>query len=239
VGSWGRFWWGVRRAKARALTMQFDFVLIAPDRLCTMWFDFFSLHQGGHVRSGVSFHFHCTRSNRYNAGEPITQSRRRANSSLSTISMSNVPAWMSQAQLLSPRGLVATSRLFEEAGDCTSDRAKLYALRGEELNIGLGINVLGGLGECDDDLYEFCHTEESGGIPVHVATKKGGKKRRRDEKDVDGDFVAIDHYHLDEGDSSEDDEDIGIAQGGVELHLPSLFPKFGTLIPRCPPFLVQ
>jgi hypothetical protein len=134
---------------------------------------------------------------------------------------------MSQAQLLSPRGLVATSRLFEEASDCTGDRAKLYALRGEELNVGLGINVLGGLGEYDDDVYEYCHTEESGGI----ATKeKGGNKRRRDEKDVDGDFVAIDHYHLEGDDSSEENEDIGIAQGGVELDLPTPFPKFGTLI---------
>ncbi len=141
---------------------------------------------------------------------------------------------MSASQLLSPRGLTATSKLFEYA-DHTSDSARICALRGEDINIGLGINninVLGSVGEFDENLYEFCHTEEGGGIPVKM---KMTKKRRRDEMDVDGDFVAVDHYHLDYDGSSEEDEDTGIAQGGVELDVPTPFPNFGTLSPVDPP----
>jgi hypothetical protein len=149
--------------------------------------------------------------------------------------MSNVPDFMVQAQLLSPRGLTATVKLFEQASNNAS--AKLYALRGEDICFGLGINninVLGGSRHCDEDIYEFCHTEEGGGIPVREKKpKKGGKMRGRDEIDVDGDFVAVDHYHL-EDDSSSEDEDNGIAQGGASLEAPTPFPDFGTLTPLHP-----
>jgi hypothetical protein len=165
---------------------------------------------------------------RNNEGRSTTQPRRRANSSVSTISMSNVPEYMSAGQLLSPGGLSATSRLFDQAH--FSDSAKAYALRGEEINIGLGlqnVNVLDGLVECDD-IYEFAHSEECGGIPVTLP-KKGGKKRRRDGTDIDGGFVAIDRYHLEDEDesSSEEDDNEGIAQGGALLEAPSPFPDFG------------
>lgn len=178
---------------------------------------------------------HCAKANRYNVEEPTTQSRHhRRNSSLST-SMSNVPEFMVQSQLLSPRGLSATAKLFEEARNNAS--AMLCALRGEDLCFGLGINnfnVLGGSGHCDEDIYEFCHTEEGGGIPVkEKKPKKGGKMRGRDDIHVDGDFVAVDHYHL-EYDSSGEDEDNGIAQGGASLDAPTPFPPFGTLTPLHP-----
>ena len=166
-----------------------------------------------------------------NERQLIRQPRHRANSSISTISMSCVPEFMSAGQLLSPRGLSATSRLFNQPD--TSDSAKVYALRGEEINVGLGltnVNVLDGLVECED-IYQFAHSEDDGGIPVRKA-KKGGKKRRRDvndvDGDVDGDFVAISRYHLDfEDESSSDDNSEGVAQGGVLLEEP--FPAFGKL----------
>ncbi len=144
--------------------------------------------------------------------------------------MSNVPDFMVQGQLLSPRGLTATVKLFEEASSNAS--AKLYALRGEDVCFGLGINninVLGGSGHCDEDIYEFCHTEEGGGIPVKEKPKNGGKMCGRDEIDVDGDFVAVDHYHLPD-DSSSEDEDNEIAQGGALLDASTPFPDFGTLV---------
>ena len=175
--------------------------------------------------------FHCAKVNRYNVEEPTTQSCHRRNSSLST-SMSNVPDFMVQAQFLSPHGLTATAKLFEEASSNAS--AMLYALRGEDVKFGLGItnvNVLRASGHCDEDIYEFCHTEESGGIPVkEKKPKKGGKMRGRDEIDVDCDFVTVDHYHL-EDDSSSEDEDNGIAQGGASLDEPTPFPAFGTFTP--------
>jgi len=160
----------------------------------------------------------------------------RANSSISTISMSGIPEFMSTGQLLSPSGLSATSRLFDQAD--SSDNAKVYALRGEEINVGLGlinVNVLTGPVECDD-VYQFVHSEESGGIPV-TQVKKGGKKRRRDVTDIDGecdgDFVAVSRYHLDDEDesSSSEDDDEGIAQGGALLEVaPTPFPEFGRFL---------
>jgi hypothetical protein len=130
---------------------------------------------------------------------------------------------------MSPRGLSATSRLFESASN--SERAKVYALRGEDIVVGLGldnVNILDDLVEYED-IYEYCHSEESGGTPVlPKPQKKGEQERSRKGKDIDGysDFVAIDQYYLDEGDcrdedEDEDNDDEGIAQGGVP------FPKFG------------
>lgn len=159
-------------------------------------------------------------------GDFVTPTRRRANSSLSTVSMSNVPEYLSASQLLSPRGLAATSSLFESTK--SDESAKVYALRGEDVVTGLGIasvNIFSHLVECGD-VYEFCHSEEGGGVPIRKG-RKGGKKWRRDENDIDGDFVAIDHYHLEEDDCSSGDEDSdGIAQGGVSLDVPTPFPKF-------------
>jgi hypothetical protein len=198
-----------------------------------------SLRQSEAVQCITFTSFCSVEANQYNIEEPTTQSRHRRNSSLST-SMSNVPDFMVQAQFLSPRGLTATAKLFEDASGCAT--AKLYALRGEDVNFGLGIsnvNVLGDLEHCDEDIYEFCHTEEGGGIPVNEKKpKEGGKMRGRDEIDVGGDFVAVDHYHL-EDDSSSDDEDNGIAQGGASLDVLTPFPAFGTLTPFVQTFLEQ
>ncbi|KAE9380318.1 hypothetical protein N431DRAFT_459263 [Stipitochalara longipes BDJ] len=167
-------------------------------------------------------------------GHSVTQPRHRANSSVSTISMSIVPEFMSAGQLLSPRGLTATSKLFEQAR--SSDSAKAYALRGEEVNVGLGlenVDALNGLVECDD-IYEFVHSENCGGIPI-TPTKNRGTKRRRNIKDVDGeiegDFVAIGRYYLDTDDdySSGEDNNEGIAQGGALLEAPTPFPDFDEM----------
>lgn len=136
---------------------------------------------------------------------------------------------------MSPRGLSATSRLFESARN--SESAKVYAFCCEDIVVGLGldnVNVLDDLVEYED-IYEYCHSEESGGTPAALnPKKKGGKKRRRDGKDIVGygDLVAIDHYHLDEDDytdEGEDNDDEGIAQGGVALDLPVPFPQFGKI----------
>jgi hypothetical protein len=187
--------------------------------------------------------------NMYNTEVSITHPRHhRANSSLSTISMSNVPEYLSAGQLLSPHGLSATLQLFENAS--SSNSATVYALRGEQINVGLGIgnvNVLEELVDCED-VYEFCHSEESGVIPAMIKPKmkKGGKKRRRDEMDVDGEFVSVNHYHLDDGEdeddcsSKDDDNSEGIGHGGALLDVPAPFPKFGKfIVPTSFSFLIQ
>jgi hypothetical protein len=181
----------------------------------------------------------CARADRYNAGDSVTPTRRRANSSLSAVSISNVPEYLSASQLLSPRGLAATSSLFESTK--SDESAKVYALRGEDVVTGLGIasvNIFNNLVECDD-VYEFCHSEEGGGVPIRKG-RKGGKKWRRYENDIDGDFVAIDHYHLEEDDCSSGDEDSdGIAQGGVSLDVPTPFPEFGKSIVPTPTDIME
>lgn len=166
--------------------------------------------------------FYVARANRYNAEEPFIRNRRRANSSLSTVSMSNVPAFMSAGQLLSPGGLSATTKLFENAG--SNVPAEIYALRGEQYNVGLGISnmdIHAGLVE-QDDLYEYCHAEESGGILLEEG-KEEEEKRKWDEKAID---------EADSSDEDEDDEAVG--QGGAKLDVPSPFPKFGTMSPINP-----
>jgi hypothetical protein len=198
------------------------------------------------------------RADGYNAGDSVTPTRCRANSSQSTVSMSNVPEYLWASQLLSPRGLAATSSLFESTK--SDESAKVYALRGEDVVTGLGItslDILNHLVECDD-VYEFCHCEEGGGVPIRKG-RKGGKKWRRDENDINGDFVTIDHDHLEEDDCSSSDEDNdedtdedsdedtdedtdedgdkdtdGIAQGGVSLDVLTPFPKFGESIVPTP-----
>jgi hypothetical protein len=156
--------------------------------------------------------------------------------------MSNVPDYLSAGQLLSPRGLSATSSLFEKAR--SDESARVYALRGEDNVVGLGIssvNALNDLVDCND-VYEFCHSEAGGCVQI-LKERKGGKKPRSDEASVDDDFLAIDHCYLEEGDCSSEDEDkdndnVGVAQGGASLDAPTPFPKFGkSIVPT--DFLVQ
>jgi len=42
------------------------------------------------------------------------------------------------------------------------------------------------------NVYLYSHAEESGGTPI-----KSNRKRGRHESDVDGDYQATDHYHMD------------------------------------------
>jgi hypothetical protein len=183
------------------------------------------------------------RANLHNIEDTITHCRRhRTSSSLSSISMSNVPSYLSAGQLLSPRGLSATSKAFESAEH--SDTAKIYALRGDEVNFGLGINsidVQDPLVECDD-IYEYCYIQEGGDI---LATgrpfkKKRGRKRKRNEVDVETDFAAIDYYHLNKstGEGEIENNNDGVAEGGTALDSLTPFPKFGKLM-SYPFFLVQ
>ena len=71
--------------------------------------------------------------------------------------------------------------------------------------MGLGIshaNVHAGMVE-QDDMYEFCHKEESGGISLNE-----GKKRKRNEENVDGEAGSSDEDEYEDDEDEDEDEEL-------------------------------